>query len=407
MIKRFIIAIVLLAIVGGGIVGFNIFRDNAIQQFFANMPVAPSAVSTVKVEAATWTPGIQAIGTVGASRGVDLTVETSGIVQAINFESNQRVEQGALLVQVDDTQQQADLTAQRAQTELDRQNLERAQALRTRGVGAETSVEQAQAAASASLAQVTKLEAVLEQKRLTAPFDGTVGIPRVEVGQYLTPGTTVATLQNLDVLRADFSIPEQSLALVKIGQPVRFGVTETDMPYEGAIIGIEPKVDPSTRLVLIRAEISNPDGRLSPGQFVQVRVELPKEDGVIAVPQTAVVTSLYGDFVYAVRPADAKPAATAAEPAATDAEPASASEAKPAETADGASAGEQAPNLVARQVFVKLGRRADGRVEIVEGLGEGDVIVTAGQNRLSNGAPVVIDNTVQPVLTGAAETPAR
>jgi membrane fusion protein (multidrug efflux system) len=399
VIKRFIIAIVLLAVVVGGIVGFNIFRDNAIQQFFADMPVAPSAVSTVKVEAATWTPGIQAIGTVGASRGVDLTVETSGIVQAINFESNQRVEQGDLLVQLDDTQQQADLTAQRAQTELDRQNLERAQALRTRGVGAETSVEQAQAAASASLAQVTKLEAVLEQKRLTAPFDGTVGIPRVDVGQYLTPGTTVATLQNLDVLRADFSIPEQNLGLVKIGQPVRFGVTETDMPYKGAIIGIEPKVDPSTRLVLIRAEISYPDGRLSPGQFVQVRVELPREDGVIAVPQTAVVSSLYGDFVYAVRPADA-------EPAAADADTTAGSEAKP-ESADAAASAQPVPNLVARQVFVKLGRRADGRVEIVEGLRAGDEIVTAGQNRLSNGAPVVIDNTVQPVLTGAAETPAR
>jgi membrane fusion protein (multidrug efflux system) len=171
------------------------------------------------------------------------------------------------------------------------------------------------------------------------------------------------------------------------------------MPYKGAIIGIEPKVDPSTRLVLIRAEISNPDGRLSPGQFVQVRVELPREDGVIAVPQTAVVSSLYGDFVYAVRPADA-------EPAAADADTTAGSEAKP-ESADAAASAQPVPNLVARQVFVKLGRRADGRVEIVEGLRAGDEIVTAGQNRLSNGAPVVIDNTVQPVLTGAAETPAR
>lgn len=392
MIKRFLIAIVLLVVVVGGIVGFNIFRDNAISQFFANMPVAPSPVSTVTVEPVTWTPGIQAIGTVGASRGVDLTVETSGIVQKINFESNQRVSQGDLLVQLDDTQQQADLTAQRAQTELDRQNLDRAQALQKRGVGAETSVEQAQAAASASLAQVTKLEAVLEQKRLTAPFDGTMGIPRVDVGQYLTPGTTVATLQNLDVLRADFSVPEQSLGLVKIGQPVRFGVTEAEMPFTGAIIGIEPKVDPSTRLVLIRAEISNPDGRLSPGQFVQVRVELPEEQGVIAVPQTAVVTSLYGDYVYAVRPADEKPAA-AAETAAP-----------PAAEAPATPPGDKGPSLVARQVFVKLGRRSDGRVEILEGLKEGDEIVTAGQNRLSNGGPVVVDNSVQPVPSGTPET---
>lgn len=370
MIKRLLIAIVLLAIVVGGILGFNIFRENAINQFFANMPVAASPVSTVEVAPITWTPGIQAIGTVGASRGVDLSVETTGIVKAIQFEANQRVEQGDLLVQLDNTQQQADLAAQRAQAALDVQNLVRAQELQKRGVGSETTVEQAQAAASASAAQVEKLEAVLEQKRLVAPFAGTLGIPRIDIGQYVAPGTTVATLQNLDVLRADFSIPEQSLSLVQIGQPVRFGVTEVDMPFNGKIVGIEPKVDAATRLVLIRAEISNPDGMLAPGQFVQVRVQLPEENNVIAVPQTAVVTSLYGDYVYVVRPAEG---------------------------------GEANESLVARQIFVKPGRRSDGRIEIIEGLSRGDVVVTAGQNRLNNGSPVVIDNTVQPQAAAAGE----
>ncbi|MFN3547439.1 MAG: efflux RND transporter periplasmic adaptor subunit [Mesorhizobium sp.] len=374
MIKRLLIAIVLLAIVVGGIVGFNLFRDTAINQFFANMPVAASPVSTVEVAPITWTPGIRAIGTVGASRGVDLSVETTGIVKAIEFEANQRVEQGDLLVQLDNTQQQADLAAQRAQAALDVQNLVRAQELQKRGVGSETTVEQAQASASASAAQVEKLEAVLEQKRLVAPFAGTLGIPRIDVGQYLAPGTTVATLQNLDVLRADFSIPEQSLGLVQIGQPVRFGVTETDMPFNGRIIGIEPKVDAATRLVLIRAEISNPDGKLAPGQFVQVQVQLPEEDDVIAVPQTAVVTSLYGDYVYVVRPAEG----------------------------DGAAEG-----LVARQIFVKPGRRSDGRIEIMEGLSGGDIVVTAGQNRLNNGSPVIIDNTVQPQALAAGEAVAK
>lgn len=370
MIKRLLIAIVLLVIVVGGIVGFNLFRDTAINQFFANRPIAPSPVSTVEVTPITWTPGIQAIGTVGASRGVDLSVETTGIVKEIQFEANQRVEQGDLLVQLDNTQQQADLAAQRAQAALDMQNLARAQELQKRGVGSETTVEQAQASASASAAQVEKLEAVLEQKRLVAPFAGTLGIPRIDVGQYLAPGTTVATLQNLDVLRADFSIPEQSLSLVQIGQPVRFGVTDADMPFTGSIVGIEPKVDAATRLVLIRAEISNPDGKLAPGQFVQVRVQLPEEQDVIAVPQTAVVVSLYGDYVYVVRPAEG----------------------------EGASEG-----LVARQIFVKTGRRSDGRIEVTEGLSKGDIVVTAGQNRLNNGSPVTIDNTVQPQAAAAGE----
>jgi len=398
VIKRFIIAIVLLAVVIGGIVGFNMFRDNAIAQYFANMPVAASPVSTVKVEPVTWTPDIQALGTVGASRGVDLTVETTGIVQSVNFTSNQKVTTGALLVQLDDTQQRADLTAQRAAAALDQQNLERAVELQKRGVGSETSVEQAQAAASASQAQVAKLEAVVEQKRLTAPFDGTMGIPRVDLGQFIQPGTAVATLQNLDVLRADFSVPEQSLNLVRMDQPVRFGVDDDDMPFSGKIVGIEPKVDPATRLVLIRAEISNPDGKLSPGQFVQVRVELPREEGVVAIPQTAVVTSLYGDFVYLVRPADAAPA-----PQATPANDA----AKPAAEQTATPAAAPAPGLVARQVFVKLGRRTGGRIEITEGLKEGDEVVTAGQNRLSNGGPVVVDNTVQPIPAAGGQAAAK
>lgn len=396
VIKRFIIAIVLLALVVGGIVGFNMFRDNAISQFFANMPVAPSPVSTVKVAPVTWTPDIQALGTVGASRGVDLTVETTGIVQSVNFTSNQKVAAGALLVQLDDTQQRADLTAQRAAAALDQQNLERALELQKRGVGSETSVEQAQAAASASQAQVAKLEAIVEQKRLIAPFDGTMGIPRIDLGQFIQPGTIVATLQNLDVLRADFSVPEQSLSLVRMDQPVRFGVDDSDMPFSGKIVGIEPKVDPVTRLVLIRAEISNPEGKLSPGQFVQVRVELPREEGVVAVPQTAVIASLYGDFVYVVRPADAAPAQPAPAAPAADA-------AKPAATPSTA----QAPGLVARQVFVKLGRRTGGLIEITDGLKQGDEVVTAGQNRLSNGGPVVIDNTVQPVPAAGGQAAAQ
>ena len=406
MIKRFIIALVLLVLVVGGIVGFNMFRDKAISDFFANMPVQPLTVSTVKVEPMTWTPDIQAIGTVGAARGVDLTVETTGVVKEIAFKANQRIEQGALLVQLDDAQQQADLTAQRASAALDQQNLKRAQELQKRGVGAETSVEQAQAAAAASAAQGAKLEAVLEQKKLVAPFKGTLGIPRIDVGQFVQPGTTVATLQDLDTMRADFSVPEQRLTEIEIGQAVRFGLNENDLPFEGKIIGIDPKVDPNTRLVFVRAEIENPEGKLSPGQFVQVRVLLPREDGVIAVPQTAVVTSLYGDYVYAVRPAEEKEGAAAEQPAASEgaaapAEGEAPAEQQPAEQQPAAQG--EAPKLQARQIFVKIGRRSGGRIEITEGLKAGDQIITAGQNRISNGAPVVVDNTVQPTTAGEAE----
>jgi membrane fusion protein (multidrug efflux system) len=176
---------------------------------------------------------------------------------------------------------------------------------------------------------------------------------------------------------------------------VRLGVSAADMPFSGSIIGIEPKVDPVSRLVSIRAEVVKPEGRLSPGQFVQVRVQLPEEDGVLALPQTAVVTSLYGDYVFVVRPAEDKAGeAEAAQPAQDGAAPAAEAPAENQESAE--------PALVVDQVFVTTGRRSQGLVEVLKGIEPGDQVVTAGQNRLSNGAPVKVDNTVNPANITAA-----
>ncbi|MCB1468411.1 MAG: efflux RND transporter periplasmic adaptor subunit [Rhizobiaceae bacterium] len=350
------------------------FRDKAIQEYFASMPVAQVTVSTAKIEPVKWLPNIETIGTVGAARGVDLTVETTGIVKEIFFHANERVELGQVLVQLDDAVQAADVEVAKTQAKLDKQAFDRATELQKRGVGSEVTTDSARAAAETSTSQVAKLQAVLDQKQLRAPYSGTMGIPRVELGQFIQPGTAVATLQDLDTMRADFSVPEQQLDLLKIGQPVAFSVTDGDFPFKGAITGIEPKVDPSSRLVSVRAEISNPQGKLSPGQFVQVRVELPAEDNVIAIPETALVSSLYGDFVFVVKPA---PAAE--------------------KTAD-ATASEN-PGHIVSQIFVDVGRRSDGSVEILKGVSAGDEVVTAGQNRLSNNTPVTVDNSVTPQST--------
>jgi membrane fusion protein (multidrug efflux system) len=397
LIKRFIIAFILLVVVCGGIVGFNLFRDKAIQDFFANMPVNPVAVSTFKVEPITWTPKLEAIGTVAAAQGVDLTVETTGIVKEILFKANDKVEQGQVLVRLDDAVQKADLEAAKTQEALDKQALDRAVALQKRGVGTDATLDNARASWQTSISQVAKLQAVLDQKLLKAPFSGTIGIPRIEEGQYVAPGNAVTTLQDLDTMRADFSVAEQRFPDLQIGREVLFGLDGDDMPYKGAIIGIDPKIDPASRLASARAEISNPDGKLSPGQFVQVRVVLPSEENIIAVPQTAVITSLYGDYVYVVRPAAERKAGAAAagtEPAKEEA--AAADAAKPAEPAKA----DDKQSLVANQVFVTIGRRSDGRIEIIKGISAGDEVVTAGQNRLNNGSAVFIDNAVDPSKAG-------
>lgn len=419
IIQIIVIALVLLvlAVVCGGIVGFNFLRDNGIKQYFATMKPPAATVSTTTVKPSSWTPGVEAIGTVSAVRGVDLTVETAGIVREILFHANQKVANGAVLLQLDDAVERADLEATKAQVAVVQTALERAIELQKRGVNPEATLDTARATATATEAQVAKLQAVLDQKRLTAPFSGTVGIPKIDLGQYLAPGTAVVTLQDLDTMRVDFSVPEQQLPLLKIDQTVRLGIGGGDMPFAGKIRGIDPKIDPASRLVTIRAEVANTEGKLTPGQFVQVRVELPEENNVLAVPQTALTSSLYGDFVFVVRPAKAAEAAPAptAKPEEKPADKSAADAAKPADAMKPAAEGDAAkpadkaaadpakpateapkPELVLSQVFVKPGRRNNGMVEILEGIASGDEVVTAGQNRLYNGISVAVDNTIDP-----------
>lgn len=369
MVKRLIIAIILLGAIGGGLVWFNMFRDNMITQIFANMPQQPATVSTVEAQPVTWTPVIEAIGTVNAAQGVDLTVESAGVVKEVLFQPNTTVKAGALLLRLDDVVQTADVEAARTQAELERGNLARAQDLTRRGVATNVSLDQSQAAAQAAEAQLARAVAVLEQRQLAAPFAGTIGLPRVDLGQYVTPGTIVATLQDISTMRVDFSLPEQDLPKLSIGQKIEVQIEGLDETFPGELTGIDPRVDPATRLVALRGSITNAQGKLTPGQFVRIQVGLPAEEGVIALPQTALSSSLYGDYVYLVRPSE-----------------------------------ENAEQLVVAQVFVKPGRRSGGVVEIAEGVAPGDQVVSAGQNRLSNGQPAIVDNSVNPAAdaTGPA-----
>ncbi|MBD1546162.1 efflux RND transporter periplasmic adaptor subunit [Roseibium aggregatum] len=374
MIKRFIIAIILIVLVCGGLVGFNLFKEQKIAEYFANRPRPTVTVSTVTAEAQSWKPGIEAIGTVGARQGVDVASRAAGIVTGILFAANDQIEKGQLLVQLDDEEEQATLIAAKANEARDSQALKRATTLVDKGVSSTSALDDAKAALDASRSVMERVKAQINLKKIRAPFSGTIGIPKIDVGEYLPAGTVIATLQDLKVMKVDFTVAEQRLSEVHIGQPLHLGLAEDAMGYEGKITGIDPKIDPQSRLVSIQAEVGNSDGALRPGQFAFVRIDLPQENNIIALPQTAVVQSLYGTYVYMVAEDDKAPAA-----------------------ADGKK------KLVARQVFVKVGRRFGGKIEITDGVKPGDVIVSAGQNKLTVGSPVTIDNTVNPADT--AEKP--
>jgi len=370
--KRRILAglfLLLTVAVCGGLIWFNFFRQEMIGQFFANMRPPAQVVSTTNVEARTWTPGIAAIGTARAQHGAQLALEAGGIVKEILFKANDKVEKGALLLQLDDALERADLIDSEAAVKVTQAAVERAQQLKARGVDTQAALDRASAELDAARSKLARTKAAIELKSLEAPFTGTIGIPQIEVGEYVSAGDFVATLQDLENMTVDFSVPEQFRERLTLGQPVRFGLTESALDMSGTIIGIDPRGDPNTRLVNVRAKLDDTAGtEIIPGRFLHVRIELPVEDNVIAVPQTAVVTSLYGDFVYKVVPDDR-------------------------EGADG--------GKMIQQVFVKPGRREGSDIEITDGLAAGDMIVTAGQNKLQPGAAVTVDNTLD--ITKAGE----
>ena len=395
MIKRFLVALVLVVVVCGGLVGFNLFRSKMISDFFANQQMPAATISAVEVKPVTWTPEIDAIGTLFASQGVDVATPIEGVVKSIEFKANDSVEEGELLVQIDDAVERADILSAEAAVERDRAAMARAEQLTDRGVSSDAALEQAESALAVSRSNLARLRATIDLKAVEAPFSGIIGIPKIEVGQYVQPGMVVATLQQLGTMRVDFTVPEQEMANLRMGQAVSFGIGEDDFPYDGRIIGIEPKVDPQTRLISVRAEAANPDSELRPGQFARIRLQLPPVDDVIVVPQTAVVTSLYGDYVYAVEPSEVK----------ADASPDSAAEAP--ETPPAAASSGDGPQLVAKQVFVEIGRRQGNVVEVRKGLEPGQTIVTSGQNKLANNMPVKIDNDIDPAAVALGEGDGR
>ncbi len=363
MKRRIVVSLVFILAVGlcAGLIWFNFFRDKMIQNFFATMQPPAQVVSAARVEAKTWTPGISAIGTARAANGVELAFETAGIVKEIAFKANQNVRQGEVLVQLDDTVERADLLDVQAAVKTAESSFERAKTLSSRGYGTEANFDQASALLAAARSRLARLQATIEQKALKAPFSGVIGIPRIDIGQYLQPGTVIASFQDLSSMKVDFTVPEQEADEIKLGQEIRVGVTLTDLPFKGKVTGKDPRVDPKTRLVSVQALIEeNRDGAILPGQFLHVEAILPPEPDVITVPQTAVITSLYGDYVYTIEQEE--------------------------------KAGQ--PVQVVKQVFVKAGRRRGGSLEILSGIAPGQQVVASGQNKLQAGATVKIDNSI-------------
>ncbi len=300
MLVRLLLVILLLAAIFGGIFGWKYHQG---QQMAAarsgGPPPATVAVSTVQEEL--WRPYLDAVGSLAAVSGIQVTSEVAGQISAIQFESGQTVEAGDLLVQLDDRTDQARLKGLLAEQRLARLRFKRMERLVRDKSASRSDYDEALATLDNATAQVSAQQTLINKKQIRAPFAGRLGIRLVDVGEYIPPGAPIVPLEALNPIFADFSLPERELSQVQVGQTILVRVQPfPDQTFTGRIAAIDPGVDRGTRSLRLRATLPNSDEKLRPGLFAEVRVKLEREDRVLTIPRTSVTYNPYGDTVFVV-----------------------------------------------------------------------------------------------------------
>ena len=365
MAKRMILMLIVVGVVFGAIFGFQAFKAKTIRQAMAALSAPAQTVSATKAEYQEWQARLEGVGTLRAVNGADLSSQASGIVAAIHFESGADVKAGTLLVELMAADDIAKLQSLKAVAALARITYERdLRQLKAQAVSQQT-VDSDEQTLKSDEAQVAQQQATVDYKFVRAPFSGRLGIRQVDLGQYLSAGTAIVTLQQLDPIYVDFYLPQQALNQIKVGQQVAAKVdTYPGQKFPGEILAINSKVDPATRNVQVRAALKNPDHKLMPGMYATVDIDAGAPQRYVTLPQTAIAYNSYGSTVYIVddKGKDAK----------------------------------GRPRLVARQTFVTTGATRGDQVAVLSGVSEGDTVVTSGQVKLHNGSPIVVDNAVEP-----------
>ena len=364
MLKRMLVMLtVTLAIVAG--LGFIKFRQiqTAIAQGAAFQP-PPEAVTTIVASQEKWPSTLTAIGTVAAVRGVTVSADLPGVVDRISFESGQSIREGEVLAVLDMRQEHAQLAAAEAQRDLAQINFERMEGLLNERVISRAEYDRAQADRRQGDARVGEIRAAIDRKTIKAPFSGVLGIRHVNLGQYLSGGDALVTLQALNPIYVNFGVPQQAIGQVRAGRSVRVSVGDLGgAEFTGQITAIDSVVDEATRNVQAQATFANPGAKLHPGMFVQAAVVVGASDAVISLPASAIQHAPFGDSVFVVSDLKDQKGAT---------------------------------YRGVRQQFVKIGAARGDQISIVTGLKAGDEVVTSGVFKLRNGAAVRVNNTVRP-----------
>ena len=364
MKKRMFLMLAATAIVLAAIGSLKYRQIQAAMAQGAAYQPPPEAVTTIVAGRERWQGAWEAIGTATAVQGVMVGADLPGVVESIAFDSGRPVREGQVLVRLDTSQEQAQLASAQARSELALANLERLRGLRSKGVVSQAELDAASAEAKQAEASVAESRAAIARKTIRAPFSGLVGIRQVNLGQYMNSGDPVAPLQSLDPIHVDFSVPQQQVGRLRAGGEVEVTLEGgAGLRSAGTITAVDSIVDEATRNVQLRATLPNPGGALRPGMFVEVRARLDEGQSVVALPASAVQYAPYGDSVFIV---------------------------EEMRRPDGSS------YLGVRQQFVKLGSGRGDQVAVLEGIEEGQQVVTSGAFKLRNGAQVQIANDVLP-----------
>jgi membrane fusion protein (multidrug efflux system) len=363
--KRMIIMLIIAGIIVGGVVGFQGFKNTMIAKGIKGSSNPPQTVSTVIAQESIWQPTVEALGSFSASKQASLSAEVSGLVTSIQFDSGQKVRAGQTLVELNPAPLKAQLAQLEAQAALAELNLKRDEAqLKVQAIS-QAAVDTDKATLKGAQAQVAAQKALIAQKTISAPFSGQLGIRQANLGQYLAPGTAVVTLQKLDPMDIDFTVPQSQIDLVRVGMQAQVETSAVPgQTFAGRVTAIEPQLDTATRNLKVRARLPNPDNKLLPGVFATVRLTRGQPARYVTLPNAAVTYNPYGATVFIV----------------TD----------EGKGADGK------PRLTVKQRFITTGATRGDQVAIVKGVQAGETVVTAGQLKLRNGAPVIVNNSVQP-----------
>jgi multidrug efflux system membrane fusion protein len=356
---RLAIMAVLLTIVLGGLYGFDKFRAMKIAEFFAGNKPQPTPVTAVAAVSEPMARYLDGIGSIVAVHQVTVSPEVSGRVTKIMFESGSVVKAGDPLVQLNDEPERADLANFVAQAHMAELTLARNSTLAKQQFSSQQTVDQNQSVLQVAQAGIARVQATIAQKLVRAPFSAQLGVRQVDLGQYLSAGTAIVTLTDLDTLHADFTLTEQTRSALVVGQDIEIRVDAfPDRVFPAKLTTIEPQIDPTTRSIRLEATLDNPGHLLLPGMFAAARLVLPADPHVTTVPETSVDYTAYGESVFLLTPAGRQ--------------------------LDGK------PVYKAVQTFVKSGERHDGKVAILDGVKPGDLVVSVGQLKLQNGAEAVL-----------------